>query len=269
VIVGGRRLGKSHGLAAPYLLRNVQQMPRSTGGIVMPSFQHGLTNTLPGTLSALELFGYKRDVHYFVGVRPPKTANFQRPYIEPSSFDHVISWYNGSIQILISQDRVGTSRSLTLDYLLTDESRMLNYEKLKNDTIPANCGFKGHFSHIPWHHGMLILSDMPPTQKPAWFEHYKDRMDPELISTIEGIINQIWNIRQQPANEQYLKKLKQLRRDMARFQSIHPVVQKTLKSNKNYSDLTITDRIDSIVTHKIAGPIIFFLILIRFFLTII
>jgi ferrous iron transport protein B len=53
----------------------------------------------------------------------------------------------------------------------------------------------------------------------------------------------------------------QINETMARFQSINPIVQKTLKSNKNYSDLSVTDRIDAIVTHKIAGPIIFFLIL--------
>ena len=33
VIVAGRRFGKTHGIAAPWLLRNLQYMPRSSGGI--------------------------------------------------------------------------------------------------------------------------------------------------------------------------------------------------------------------------------------------
>lgn len=32
VIVGGRRLGKSHGFGAPFLLRNMKHMPGSSGG---------------------------------------------------------------------------------------------------------------------------------------------------------------------------------------------------------------------------------------------
>ena len=39
VIVGGRRLGKSHGFGAPFLLRNMKHMPGSSGGVVGTSYQ--------------------------------------------------------------------------------------------------------------------------------------------------------------------------------------------------------------------------------------
>jgi len=122
VVVGGRRLGKSHGLVAPFALRNVQRMPASSGAFVASTFQQALTRTLPGTFKALEDFGYKRNVHYYVSRRPPKTAKFKEPFIKPESYDHVISWYNGSVQYIISQDGVGTSNSLTLDYGNLDEA---------------------------------------------------------------------------------------------------------------------------------------------------
>ena len=115
VIAGGRRLGKSHGFAAPFVLRNTQQMPRSTGGVVGVTYQQLLARTLPGTIQALESFGYKRDVHFFVGHKPPKSSNFAKPIIDPPSYDYTIIWYNGTIWRLISQDRPGTSNSLTLD----------------------------------------------------------------------------------------------------------------------------------------------------------
>ena len=67
VIVAGRRFGKTHGLAAPWLLRNVQYMPRSSGGIVGTAFQRILTQTLPGTLQALDDLGFKRNLHYYIG----------------------------------------------------------------------------------------------------------------------------------------------------------------------------------------------------------
>lgn len=50
-IVAGRRTGKTDGLAAPYVLRCIQRMPGSTGGIVVPTYRHGLTNTVPGMLT--------------------------------------------------------------------------------------------------------------------------------------------------------------------------------------------------------------------------
>lgn len=195
VFVGGRRLGKTHGIAAPFIQRNSQLMPRSSGGIVFPSYKRGLTNTLPGTLNALNSFGFKRDLHYVIGRKPPKSLGFAKPIIEPANYEHVMYWYNGSIQYFISQDIIGSSNSLTLDYLHCDEGKFLDFEKLKDETFPANGGIKSHFGHIPYHHGMLIISDMPTSKKGSWFLNYKEKMDLELINTIHGIIYKLWEIR--------------------------------------------------------------------------
>lgn len=202
VIAGGRRLGKSHGFAAPFGLRNTQAMPRSTGGIVGCTYQQLLSRTLPGTIQALETFGYKRDVHFYVGHKPPKNSNFAKPIIDPPSYDHVLIWYNGTIWRLISQDRPGSSNSLTLDWLMLDEAKFLKFNKLKEETFPANGGFKGHFVNCPWHHGMLIISDMPTTKAGSWFLNYQEKMDPELIETIHGLIYERWEIKQRIVNGQ-------------------------------------------------------------------
>ncbi len=39
VIVAGRRTGKTDSIAAPFVLRNMQRMVGSTGGIVVPTFK--------------------------------------------------------------------------------------------------------------------------------------------------------------------------------------------------------------------------------------
>ena len=57
VIVAGRRTGKTDSIASPFVLRNMQHMSESTGGIVVPTFKHGLTNTLPGLLAAWKRWG--------------------------------------------------------------------------------------------------------------------------------------------------------------------------------------------------------------------
>ena len=194
VIVAGRRTGKTDSIAAPFVLRNMQRMPGSTGGIVVPTFKHGLTNTLPGLFAAWKRWGYIQGVHYVVGRKPPKS--FAKPIIEPSDYEHVISFYNGSVAVIISQDRPGSSNSLTLSWLLIDEAKFIDYEKLKDETFPANGGIKSYFGKHSFNHSIMILSDMPQTQKGSWFLHYKDKMDEELIDTIKATIYEIWKTKE-------------------------------------------------------------------------
>ena len=194
VIVAGRRTGKTDSIASPFVLRNMQRMPGSTGGIVVPTFKHGLTNTLPGLFAAWKRWGFINGIHYVVGRRPPKS--FAKPIIEPSDYEHVISFYNGSCAIIISQDRPGSSNSLTLSWILVDEAKFVDYERLKDETLPANGGIKSHFGHHSCNHSMMLLSDMPQTQKGSWFLHYEDKMDKELIATIEGTVYEIWRTKE-------------------------------------------------------------------------
>ena len=67
VIVAGRRTGKTDSIAAPFVLRNMQRMKGSTGGIVVPTFRHGLTNTIPGLLTAWKRWGLIEGIHYVIG----------------------------------------------------------------------------------------------------------------------------------------------------------------------------------------------------------
>ena len=227
VIVAGRRTGKTDSIAAPFVLRNMQRMPGSTGGIVVPTFKHGLTNTIPGLLAAWKRWGYIEGIHYVVGRKPPKS--FRQPIIDPKDYEHVISFYNGSVAVIISQDRPGSSNSLTLSWLLVDEAKFIDYAKLKDETLPANGGIKSHFGKHSFNHSIMILSDMPQTQKGSWFLHYRDKMDVELIRTIEATVYEIWRIKERirtlnakgATGPDYLKGyLRRLDRDLNKMRSV-------------------------------------------------
>lgn len=209
VIVAGRRTGKTDSIAAPFVLRNMQRMPGSTGGIVVPTFKHGLTNTLPGLFAAWKRWGYIRGVHYVIGRKPPRT--FAKPIIEPAEYEHVISFYNGSCAVIISQDRPGSSNSLTLSWLLIDEAKFIDYNKLKDETLPANGGIKSWFGKHSCNHSIMILSDMPQTQKGSWFLHYKEKMDTEVIRGIEGLIYEIWKTKER------IRKLKKAKKPVPEY----------------------------------------------------
>ena len=194
VVVAGRRTGKTYGMGAPFAYRNMQRMPGSTGGIVVPTFRHGLTNTLPGLFSCWKAMGLIEGIHYVVGKKPPK--GFGEARIEPREYEHVISFYNGSKAVLISQDIAGSSNSLTLDWLLIDEAKFINFEKLKDETLPANGGIKAYFGKHSYHHSIMIMSDMPVGSKGSWFLNYREKMNEELIGCIETLVNREFQMKE-------------------------------------------------------------------------
>jgi len=187
VIVAGRGTGKGL-LHAAINLRNFQAMPRSTTAIIAPNAIRAKTNTIPSMTMHWEAWGYKRDVHWCIGRRPPKQLGWPRPLIEPDDWGNVISFYTGAIAQIISQDRSGTSNSKSFDFLDIDEAKFIKFEQLKNETFQANRGQQREFGHCPWHHGMLITSDMPIDRKGSWFLRYEDRQTTETIALIEAIL---------------------------------------------------------------------------------
>ena len=196
VIVAGRGMGKG-AIQAGRLMTNFQGMPGSMGGFVSPSVKRCLTNILPSMLIHLERWGFKRDLHYVVGKRPWKALRWKSPIFTPANWENTISFYNGSVCNIISQDRAGTSNSMSLDYLIIDEAKFINFEQLKDETFQANRGNEQYFHNFPLHHGMTITSDMPVTKKGSWFLSYKDDMDKELVEAIEGLVYAKWRAKRQ------------------------------------------------------------------------
>lgn len=133
-----RGVGKSTGLALR-LITLAEQMPRSSNGLGGRTFMQLQTRTLPSTIAALEKLNYYEGIHFVVG-RPHPMPNWVGPYQKPvgkSGYDHVISWHNGSIFPLISQDRSGMSRGLNLDSFTADEAVTLDEMKYKEEISPT------------------------------------------------------------------------------------------------------------------------------------
>lgn len=190
-IIAARRFGKSDGIIAPRMLRNAQHMPKSAGAIYAATFQQALSRTLPAAVHALSRWGYINERHFFIGRKAPRTANFERPYIEPASWDHVIHWYNGRIQHILSQDVKFSANSLTLDDLMVDEGRSINPVKFFDEVVPAVSGLVGHFNDCPFHKGITIVSDMPHSKTGSWLLKREALMDRDLIDTIKATLVEI------------------------------------------------------------------------------
>lgn len=193
--VKGRGTGKTEGDLAPYIIRRVIEMPRSTRLLIAATFQQILTRTLPPLVAAWERMGYRLGVHYLIGQKPTeawkKKWNWQGPYRPVFDYKHVIVWWNGTIQLMVSQERIGSSNGTSVDGIDGDEAKLLNGERLRSEAFPANRGpikaFEGNIHHHGWH----FTTDMPTGKSGRWILDVEKSCDFDKVNEIlkvEGII---------------------------------------------------------------------------------
>ena len=168
VSLWSRATGKST-LIAWLIHLIVTKMPRSCWGIVGSTYQQILTRTLPSTIASLERLGYIKDVHYFIGRKPPPAWNWPEPFQRPVKYDHFMIFYTGAGFHLISQDGNGSSsRGVNLDGYIGDEGLLLDRERLGTDVVASNRGNKDYWKGCNLHHGKFLFSSMPWGDTGKW-----------------------------------------------------------------------------------------------------
>ncbi len=194
VCVWGRGTGKSEGVIAPLIIDKLFRMPRSKGILIGPTYQHLLVNTLPPVIEMWKRMGYHRDIHYVMGRRPPKEWGWPEPYNAPLSPKHSIFWFNGSCQVLVSQDRVSNSAGPSVDFIVGDEAKHLNFEKLQ-EVFQTNRGNRQYFDKESCHHSLVFCTDMPTSPKSNWILEYEKQMDEDDITLIKILQKKILDLR--------------------------------------------------------------------------
>lgn len=228
VLVAGRAFGKGM-VHALWNRRNFERMPGSITGIVSANIKRALTNTLPSMLVHWENWGLKRNIHWAIGIKPPKAWKWKEPIFPVQNYENVLSFCNGSVAYIISQDRSGTSNSQSYDALDIDEAKFIDFEQLKDETFPAMRGNRQYFGSHFFHHSMLISSDMPVTKKGSWFLDWENKATPEVIEMIRALVAEISHIEKRVREMKvrgvtppdYLKgELRRLHRDLCRLRAV-------------------------------------------------
>lgn len=194
--VWGRGTGKTQGPIAYRASHAANIMPRGATGIIGSTYMQLLDRTLPPLMKAWEKFGYFENVHYWVRKRPPaklKIPNAIYPLLTP---EHSITWYNGHVFHLISQDRPGLANGKTVDAIIADEVRFMNHKRYMDDIAPINRGNKEIFGHLPEHHMVTMFTDMPTDPKGQWILEKEQQMDPKVISRIINLQLECYQIEQ-------------------------------------------------------------------------
>ena len=188
-IVAARGTGKSEGLDARFILRNVWAMPGSMGGLISPTYAKAWGNTLPAIGHALANWGYIENVHYYVGRKAPASAGFKLPKRPPfrDAWSNCIHFWNGTILVILSLTNGMSANSMSLDWILGPEAKFLNYDKIKTEINPANRGNLQYFGSCPWHHSEMYTTDMPTSRSGKWILDKEKEMQADHINFIRNL----------------------------------------------------------------------------------
>ncbi len=201
VIIAGRGTGKTVGILAPKSAHcYYHTMPRGTGVIVNATYTQAYTRTLKELVRGWQMIGLIPEHHFIVGRRPSeqwiKKWKWKGPFAPPVEYKHFISWYNGAVAQLISQDRPGSANGISIDWIIGDEVKLLNEEKLKSELFPANRGIIPDFANNPYHHGYTFTTDMPVGSSGKWILNMADKMDKHTILRIWKIQSALFKFKE-------------------------------------------------------------------------
>jgi len=246
ICIWGRGTGKSEGVIAPWLINNLFKMPRSKGIIIGPTYQHILSNTLPQVLEMWERMGYYRDVHYVIGRKPPPSWDWNIPYAAPLNPKHTIFWFNGSCQVLVSQDRRHNSAGPSVDYIVGDECKHLSFEKLQ-ETFQTNRGNRQYFGHLSCHHSLLFCTDMPTSPTANWIFDYENLVDQEAIDLVLAVQYEIILLHRKFEKEKYKTNRDKILLEISKYENVLNYIRKGGESGTGlvyFSEFSTLDNVE-------------------------
>jgi hypothetical protein len=198
--VWGRGTGKSEGLLAHRAHRCMNLMPRSAGVNVAESYMQLLDRTLPPMLKRWQDMGLRRDVDFWVKRFPSKNLRLNMPHFTPETPEHSIfmrvNQSDVSVMRLVSQDRPGSSNGMSIDWIIGDEAKYLNKERLDQELAPTNRGNERYYSECHLHHSVCFTTDMPTSSEAKWIHEFEAHNDPEANEMILAIEHALYAIHQ-------------------------------------------------------------------------
>jgi hypothetical protein len=152
---------------------SAQEMPRSLGSLVGPTYMQILTKMLPSAKKMLQSCGLLEDRpgqkgHFTIGRTPP--PYFKRPYNEPEKYEYTICFFNGAAVELISMDRPDQARGGSYDYKIYDEAVLMNkdfHDKIDILTLRGNLTY---FAGKRRHGQRVYLSSQAHNPAGYWVE---------------------------------------------------------------------------------------------------
>lgn len=236
-IIASRGTGKSEGIDARVILRNVWEMPGSLGALISPSYAKAWCNTLPAICKALHEWGYQQGVHYVVGHKASPGMGFGKP-VRPlmgEGWNNAFHFWNGTVMVVLSFNNIMSANSMSIDWLIGPEAKFLSYDKIKTEVNPANRGNLQYFGDCPHHHSVCYSTDMPTNGTGRWLLDKVDEMSSDHINLIRNLYARLQMYKRKPMTDHVSRQIRELQRDLDLARKYQPPVKKEAGKSREYT----------------------------------
>lgn len=153
-----------------YFLRNLANtMPRAKWAMVAQTFRKLTQDTFASVMGGLSALHLRVDGDFVFGRKPDRKWGWDTPFEPPLDYSHTLSFPSGFCLSLISlEGNRGSGRGPNYDGIITDETLLIDEQKLKSDVMPAKRGNRRHFKKHPMHSGVFHFTSMPYGSKGKW-----------------------------------------------------------------------------------------------------
>lgn len=135
-VCAGRGMGKTT-IMSTRLDNCVNSIPRGTGVFMGASIKQLYCKTMPNLVKSLEqLRGVQEGIHFFRG-QPDKRLGWDMPLAKPRIWENVLSFPNGCVVYLISTGVASAANGMNTCFLMSDETRYLNWQVYKESILPS------------------------------------------------------------------------------------------------------------------------------------
>lgn len=188
----GRGDGKSFGIQSRKIERRALELPRSTGLFVTDTYKQFWTRVYPSLAKGLERLGFKRDVNFWIGQRPPRKVIVNLPYEVPADLQHFMFFYSKEQSAtgmhIGSLERHGNIDGLNTDWILGDESKMWNPDRYKQGAVPTMRGNEEHFRNHYLHQSICLTTSPATAVDSHWFEEFEKHHSQAFEKAISALM---------------------------------------------------------------------------------
>jgi hypothetical protein len=191
-LLWGRGTGKTEVPISYRIFNCARKMPGSTTAFATPSYKKFFIDLIPGIRLGLSRFKMHEDVHYIIGKKPPKKLNWDEPIYKPNTYENVISFANGSIIKLVSQDSKVSQQGNCYDAVIGDEAKLLDKQRIDEEILKALRGNAHRFKNVAEYGSQLYTTDkFVKSKHHTWVFKPMEDFDPDIIVKLKQLLNYV------------------------------------------------------------------------------
>lgn len=199
LLVAGRASSKTTEFIVERLIEMVYEMPGAPICWVADTYSNLQQNVLPMVTEGLERKGFKADLHYVIGKKPPEytTAekedlpaelkeHFWKPYNQLVSYKHTMVFFSGLNITFGSMDRPASLAGRSYVHVIGDEVKYFAPHKIAN-LLKAVRGYFVKYGNSVFYRGQTFTTDMPNTANIGeydWIVQQGNRLNKDAIMLV-------------------------------------------------------------------------------------